>query len=616
MSLVDTQRMIDNTQETHSRKLLALGLHETRHPPPEKVIFNLSDRTLDPLEKSTLARGLNFALNPGRPRATQFFLPFERLFSSLSAVHPYKEDETHIFNELKTLIWQTYRTLSKSRGPNNLTKEQVQSLRTLSRDTTILVSRLDKGQGVAILNRNDYSAKIHQIIGDNSKFELVNVPQSDHPLKLIFKIEDKTKRLLKKLNDEGVISDGAHWRATPCGSNLGHIYGLPKIHKVGTPLRPVISAVGTHNHQLAKELVPVFNRLVTDTHTVRDSFDFVKTITNFRLDSSQTGFMATADVTALFTNIPVRETIDIILNLAFSNNSSGTYEGFTRESMTSLLENLTYENYFSFEDKVYRQIDGVSMGGPLSCAMANIFMAHHESVWLRECPAGFKPLYYGRYVDDIFAIFADSSHAKNFFEYLNGKHEAIKFTWEHEINQTLPFLDINVHRHGGSFETSLYRKKTFTGLSTNFDSYIPQKYKTNLLDILLFRAKMICSSAVALSNEYNFIRNYLFENNFPLKLLEGRINNFKQNLDIIKPVFHTAEKAMKIPIICQFQGEASKELSAKLRSSLDRYYPHLDFRLIFVNNHRIKSFFPSRPRGPIGMTSGAIYLYSCGGCSS
>ena len=136
------------------------------------------------------------------------------------------------------------------------------------------------------------------------------------------------------------------------------------------------------------------------------------------------------------------------------------------------------------------------------------------------------------------------------------------------------------------------------------------------MDILLFRAKMICSSAVALSNEYNFIRNYLFENNFPLKLLEGRINNFKQNLDIIKPVFHTAEKEMKIPIICQFQGEASKELSAKLRSSLDRYYPHLYFRLIFVNNHRIKSFFPSRPRGPIGMTSGAIYLYSCGGCSS
>ena len=123
------------------------------------VIFNLSDRTLNPLEKPTLARGLNFALNPGRPRAAQFFFPFERLFSSLSKVHPclQRVEDSHLAD----------RTLSKSRRPNNLTKEQVQSLKTLSRDTSILASRIDKGQRVAILNRYDYNSKIHQNIGDS-----------------------------------------------------------------------------------------------------------------------------------------------------------------------------------------------------------------------------------------------------------------------------------------------------------------------------------------------------------------------------------------------------------------------------------------------------------------
>ena len=68
-----------------------------------------------------------------------------------------------------------------------------------------------------------------------------------------------------------------------------------------------------------------------------------------------------------------------------------------------------------------------------------------ESQWnlcLHDCPDEVKPVYYKRYVDDIFVQFRSPQHLEKFNEYLNTKHADIKFTSEKEINGSLPFLDV------------------------------------------------------------------------------------------------------------------------------------------------------------------------------
>ena len=57
---------------------------------------------------------------------------------------------------------------------------------------------------------------------------------------------------------------------------------------------------------------------------------------------------------------------------------------------------------------------------------------------------------------------------------------AIFLTYELETDNALPFLDVLVCQNNDGFSTSLYRKKTFTGLYTDFSSLAPTKYKTNL----------------------------------------------------------------------------------------------------------------------------------------
>ena len=50
-------------------------------------------------------------------------------------------------------------------------------------------------------------------------------------------------------------------------------------------------------------------------------------------------------------------------------------------------------------------------------------------MWLNDCRENFKPVYYGRYVDDIFALYRSPNHLEEFTNYLNSKLKNIKFTY-------------------------------------------------------------------------------------------------------------------------------------------------------------------------------------------
>ena len=137
-------------------------------------------------------------------------------------------------------------------------------------------------------------------------------------------------------------------------------------------------------------------------------------------------------------------------------------------------------------------IDGVAMGSPLGPALANIFMCSFESKWLRDCPNDFKPVFYRRYIDDIFVLFSSPDHADKFREYLSSKHPNIKFSIEKEGDGCLPFLDVKIFRENDKFATNVYKKKTFSGVYINFKSFIPETFKIGLIKSLLFQCFSLC----------------------------------------------------------------------------------------------------------------------------
>ena len=106
------------------------------------------------------------------------------------------------------------------------------------------------------------------------------------------------------------------------GSTLACIYDTPKMHKLSSndsfpKLRPIVSSISTFKYNLAHFLCDLLSPLVSKDYSCKDTFSFLSQIKN--ADLSKT-LLVSFDVTDLFTNIPIQETIDIAINLIFNYN--------------------------------------------------------------------------------------------------------------------------------------------------------------------------------------------------------------------------------------------------------------------------------------------------------
>ena len=298
---------------------------------------------------------------------------------------------------------------------------------------------------------------MNSILNDTSKFTKVKIPEGKKILNTILSLEGKIVDFLKSVKKKGASERGLsvkdYLQLYPKGSQPGRLYGLGKVHKglVNGKLkfRPILSAIGTPSYQIAKFILPLLEPFTKNEFTVKDSFTFSEEI----LTLSTGEKMASLDIEALFTNLPLDETLNICEELLFERNN--LVKGLTRSEFRNLLELATKENLILFDDNYYRQIDGVAMGSPLGPTLANIFLSYHEKTWLPSAPESIKPSFYRRYVDDVFILTQSSETAINFVDYMNKQHGNIFFTYEIEIDHKLPFLDIEVCNKNGSYSTDI-----------------------------------------------------------------------------------------------------------------------------------------------------------------
>ena len=168
-----------------------------------------------------------------------------------------------------------------------------------------------------------------------------------------------------------------------------------------------------------------------------------------------------------------------------------------------LLELCTKELHFSFNGKIYKQIDGVVMGNPLGPVLANIFMVELET---KEVPKMSNILLnWYRYVDDTI-VFVKEGKIKKVIDELNKFHKDIKFTYEVEENNEISFLDVLLQRQeNNKINLKVYRKKTCSNIYIHWKSFTPVDWKIGTLEGILRRAYIICTTEEDLNAELAFV---------------------------------------------------------------------------------------------------------------
>jgi hypothetical protein len=515
------------------------------------------------LEKQALCRGLKFSV-PRKPSQVEVDSQFESLFRQLPFDHSNPSSEVV---KLKSDLVSVSKSFSNVRVPPSvLSSSHISALRSLKKKDSIVITRPDKGNGVVILDSKDYINKVSQVLSDNSKFH-VDDKQVDSTMKLQKDVVKQVDSLVR----QGIISKAQSKGLKPIGSHIPKLYGLPKIHKPNVPVRPILSMCNSPTYDLAKWLCDVLFpvRDALGSFTLKDSFSFVEVLSDHNLSES---VMASLDVSSLFTNVPLRETISIIKTVVQDKKLDVKCPVDLLESLLLLC---TENVQFFFNDKLYTQTDGVAMGSPLGPILADIFLGYLEHYVLRDCIRD-STLSYFRFVDDVFATFRSSVDAYAFLDKLNSVHKSLHFSIELEKNGHLPFLDIMVSRdQSGKPLTQIYRKPTWSGLYTHFYSFVPLSYKKSLVRTLFHRARKLCSS-VFLHDEFVFLTNTLLANGYPRPF----ILTYSQPLPQHLPTYGPEPKSVFIKL--PFLGESFSRVVLRRVSAVKRVFPSVKPVVLFA----------------------------------
>ena len=143
------------------------------------------------------------------------------------------------------------RAQNNNRSPSNITKEELKALNELKKDQERIILATDKGVALVVMNKTDYINKSEELLNTSTYKRIPKDPTNRQKARLI--------NILKKIKSEGGLSGDSYKKMYPTGAVSPKYYGLPKIHKAGTPLRPIISSIGTATYNIAKELAKILN---------------------------------------------------------------------------------------------------------------------------------------------------------------------------------------------------------------------------------------------------------------------------------------------------------------------------------------------------------------------
>jgi hypothetical protein len=195
-----------------------------------------------------------------------------------------------------------------------------------------------------------------------------------------------------------------------------------------------------------------------------------------------------------------------------------------------------------------------------------------------------------RYVDDTFVTLNIINKEDEILKYLNAQHPNIKFTIEKEEKKCLPFLDTRVIRNHNKYITTIYHKKTFTGVYLNWKSLTARKYKIGLINCLLNRIWRICTTQEHRNEEVKRLKIILLKNEYPENIINQTIDKYISRITL--PNQPKPQKETKRFIVLPFVNKKAEDFALRLKSLVEESYSQVDFNVAFKSPKTIGSLFP------------------------
>ena len=215
-------------------------VHENKmEKDPEKVIFNFFKDELSDAEKKLLAKVLNFCLVPKQLNYANYLVYFELFYRKSRNLEVLSnEDLDFVKTKTKETALSSFRQYSKS-PQQNLSKEELPTLASLSKNKDIVIQKSDKGNSVVIVDNETYIKRMENLLS-NERVTLKN----DAFLNFVVNQGKHIDTIFKNLVDSNSMSKEMRNSIKPVGTRTGTMYGLWQVEKQELdhcpPFRPIL----------------------------------------------------------------------------------------------------------------------------------------------------------------------------------------------------------------------------------------------------------------------------------------------------------------------------------------------------------------------------------------
>ena len=476
---------------------------------------------------------------------------------------------------------------------DNLQRHQRTALKNLkAKKQRLKILPADKGNATVVLSHNQYHTKVTEHITSGPYTILNRDPTSSLPSKL--------DRILKKLLKDNLINRDIFNSCRVLHPRPPQLYGLPKLHKPNTPIRPIVSFFNTPLAALHKTLVHYIQPLTISDLRIRDSKHMVQILRDNQHPTHS--YYCSFDIQSLYTSCSMKLAKRTVIE-QFTRNPSLLPAYFSISALDTLINFCLDHSYFEYHGSFYSQTEGGPMGSPLTVALAEVRVSEIESLALSS--SADPPSLYKHFVDDGISRYRNRHHAEIFLQHLNSQSNDLVYTAEHpRSNGSLPFLDILLH---SDLSTSVYRKPTHTDSYTHYSTSAPQSTKDSLIRSLTRRAYDICSPQ-HLQNELQHIRKVLLDNGYPRNHIELIMHRTKQSIKrtATKPKQHDQHSTK---VFIPYYPHVNKQV----KNILHRH----SVSTACTSNKSLRDLLTStKSRQPVVNTSNVIYQIPCKDCPS
>ena len=167
---------------------------------------------------------------------------------------------------------------------------------------------------------------------------------------------------------------------------------------------------------------------------------------------------------------------------------------------------------------------------------------------------------------------------------------SIKFASEFEENDSFSFLHVKITRRNNQLITSVFCKATFSGVFSNFKSFIPIAYKFGLVYTLFYRSFFICSSYEKIHEEIVLLKDIFKKNPHPHFFIDKRIKTYLSKLFVPKRIVHAVQEK-QVQLTLPFLGPLSFEIRFRLQQYWKDYIRCCSLEVAYQSRSTISNLF-------------------------